>query len=548
MNTINMTDKGKDFIDKLNENFAECMAGGSGDVSVSVPLQGGKLEAATGYVDGRWCATGASNGVGTWTDDGFYNYLHTPLYLSLNGNKVNDVTVPTGSTLTIFCYDATFAMTGTVNDEDNIPDGTAYVKLQLNKSNGYPTLLALDMELAAEPKWVKNMAEPFTQQWFNYECHPPKLWDDANYTEPHELPTDDSADVDNTRYHDNGMVMLPPNYSPTGVPTKVVLWFDGDSIPWFIMHSSFKRANGNTSVYEMNFKYLNAMGYAVVQCSGYTSMWKDESGSTDAAWWFARISPAYIASVRALYDHIMSNYNFDPAVYIAAKSAGGGMLMHTALTQPFPVRAAAGMSVILSNFDTMRYSNVRTQKTWQKRLGCSNWDDFVLSSSGSGSTATIVHNASGANANQTADAARLAANKDVIRKYDAFGMLTDIDWDAFVTQCLKLTTPFNDGANYPSALTDIIFASSKVVNTPIKLWSATKDNAVPYTWHKIVVDWVNRNGGIAELRSYTGDDGQHHTFCGSSEVFADNLPTPYGGVMNDVNIGFVEAVEWFKRW
>jgi hypothetical protein len=344
--------------------------------------------------------------------------------------------------------------------------------------------------------------------------------------------------------------MLPPNYSPTGTPCKVVFWFNGDACPWFILHDPFHDIEGNASIYEKNFKYFNACGYAVVMCFGYTSMWKDEVGATRTTS-SSRVQPAYIASVRALYDRIMTNYNFEPGVYLGAKSAGGGMLLHTAITRPFPVRAAAGMSVVVSNFDLMRWSSLALQKQWQKMLGCPDWNSFLLTQDKHGASATIVHNGSGANANQLADATRLSNNKALYRKYDAFGMNSDIDWDDFVTQCLLFKTPYNEGADYPTALTDVIYNSMVVVPTPIKYWCATKDTRVPYTWNRIIVDWINNNGGIAELRPYSGDDGTHSTFCGGESgggKVANNLPTPYGGTMSGVNIGIVEAVDWFKRW
>lgn len=542
MQTITGQETGSEFISKLNANFNGL---GDGNVAVKVPTHGGELKASTGYVDGRWCAAGASNGVGTWTDDNYYKYLHTPLYLSLNGNEVKSVTVPSGSTLSIFCFDDAFTLIsgGVVNDVDDIPDGTAYVKMQIYNSSGYTQVAALDMVLASSPEWVKNTGAAYSQQWFNYDCHPPKLWDDVNYTTPHQMPTDGTADVDNTRYHDNGVVILPPNYSPTGKPCKVVLWFNGDNCPWFIMHDAFYQA-----AHEQDYKYLAASGYAVAMCSGYTSMWRSEQGSTNASLWLSRITPAYIASVMAFYDWIMANYNFDPQVYVSSLSAGGGMLLYTAINRPFPVRAAAGLSSVVSTFDTMRHAYVGSQKTWQKRLGCVNWDDFVLSPSGSGNTATLVNNNSGASSSQIADADRLLANKDIIRKYDPFGMASDIDWDAFVTQCLLLANPYTNGEDYPTALTDIIYSSQKFISTPIKYWCATKDEATPYTWFKILVDWINRNGGIAELRSYTGSDGRHNTFDNWENVgkTASNQ-TQYGGQMT-AGLGFVEAVEWFKRW
>lgn len=542
MKTINANSTGNKFIQDLNDNFAECVGGTDGSATIKATMQGGELKSATGYVDGRWC-TGTSTY--TYTDDNFYKYLHTPCYLSLKGNKVKNVTVPTGSTLSIFCYDENFTLlsSGVVNDEDNIPDSAAYVKMQIYNASGYSQVIALEMTLAASPEWVKNVATPLAPQFFNYDCKPPKLWDDANYTTPHVLPVDGSADMDSTRYHDNAFVMLPPNYDPKGEPCKVVFWFNGDGCPWFIEHGL-----SSSAAYEDGWKYLNAYGYAVVQCMGYTSMWKDEQGSNQVSMNLGRISPAYIASVRALYDHVMRNYNFEPAVYLGAKSAGGDLMMHTALTLPFPVRAAAGVDVGINAFDTMRHSYVGTQKSWQKRLGCANWDSFQLSQSGSGTTATLVHNGSGATDTQKDDAQLLKDNMEIYRNIVPFFMNSDIDLNSFVTQNLLLTDVFNDGADYPTALTSIVYAAHKVVNIPIKLWCATKDPATPYTWHKIMVEWIKRNGGIAELRSYTGSDGTHHSIIGGTAKKVASVNTPYGGTMADICIGFVEMVEWFKRW
>lgn len=576
MKTINTNSTGAEFIRDINDNFAECMTGGSGDgnVSINVPLQGGDLKTATGYVDGKWCQsfsrseyqTGKWKVFGMWTDDDFYKYLHSPLYLSLKGNEVKRVvTMPSGSTLSIFCYDDTFTLlseNGVVSDVANIPTTAKYVKFQIYKSSGYSQVQALAIALASEPEWVKNTGTAYVPQWFNFDCKPPKMWDDANYTTPHQMPIDMSADADDTRYHDNGCVILPPNYSPTGKPCKVVLWFNGDNCGWFIQHDPFLGASGNLSTYDANFKYLADCGYAVVMCGGYTSMWKDEQGSGDSSFWVSRLTPAYIASVRAFYDRLMENYNFDPAFYLGAKSAGGGMLMHTAQTRPFPVRAAAGLSVGVCQFEVMRHSYIGTQKTMQKRLGCANWDSFVLSQSGSGATATLVHKGSGASADQLGDAERLLANIDIYRKTEPFTIGSDIDFEDFAEKILLLTNPFNNGADYYVSfqveeggqtvtktinLEDLILSYHKVMPTPLKLWCATKDDATPFTWHKIMANWINKCGGICEMRSYTGNDGGHGTFCGDSDYTA-NATSPYGGTRNGVNIGVIEAVDWFNRW
>lgn len=556
LQTIQASDNGSTFIDKLNNNFAECASGSSfeGNITAKVPLQGGELKTANGYADGRWClpvtlTIGQSAPSVTYTDDNYNKYLHTPCYLSLKDNKVKSVSAPTGSTLTIFCYDDTFTLLsgGVVNAVANIPAGTAYAKMQIYNASGYAKVIGLDMVLSAPARWVKNSFTPLTPQYHNYECKPPKLWDDANYTTPHSLPTGASADVDNTRYHDNCFVMLPPNYDPNGEPAKVIIWFQGDGARTFMWHNPFLKITNSKvaqSPYEYIYKYLNNCGYAVVSLAGYTSMWSGENGAT-SGWWQPRISPAYMASVRGLYDFLMTNYNFDPMPYIAGKSAGGNMLLNTAATSPFPVRAAAGLSIVCSMTDIMTQSALIPQKTWQKMLGCSNWNSFVLNNRDYAlvSDGDRASKKSGASANQIADADRLIANKDIYRNLDQFTAMSDMDYGDFLNAVL-LYDPFND-AEPPQALTTILESSHKNMRVPVKLWCATKDKATPYSWHKLYVDWINRCNGIAVLRSYTGDDGSHSTFDGADKA----VPmTMQDGTVLNVPLGAVEMVEWFKRW
>lgn len=550
---------GTQFIDKLNKNFANCNTGGDGTLTVKVTMQGGELKAATGYADGKWCSGDAVSAGGslsrTYTDDDFDKYQHTPCYLSLNGNKVKGVTIPSGSTLSIFCYDEAFTLLsgGVVNDEDDIPESAAYVKMQIYNASGYSQVIALDMTLAAQPEWVKNSFTPLTPQFHNFECKPPKLFDDAACTLPHSLPTGATADVDNTRYHDNGFVMLPPNYDPNGEPCKFVFWFSGDNCAFFIGHSPFIQRNGSVaaaSIYETNFKYLNNMGYAVVSCGGYTSMWSGEEGAANASLWRARISPAFVASAKAFYDFLMSNYNFDPMPYTAGKSAGGYMLLYSAAQLPFPVRAASGFSVAVSMASSMATIWLSQQKSWQKRLGCANWDSFSLVNEFNGAADTTIHakndDGVGTPTAEEAEGNRLKENVEIYSKYDQFTLISDLNYLSYLEQSLD----FNEFASLDatSALSTFLSSGHKVMTTPVKLWCATKDRSVAYSWHKIYTDWVNANNGNAELRSYTGDDGNHFTFCGDGGKVANNLPTPYGGTMNGVNIGIVEAVEWFKRW
>lgn len=559
MKTINANSTGNEFIKDLNDNFAECMAGASdGSITVKALLQGGELKVTDGRVDGRWSSNTTQPSVGTnlhlywvdsYTDDNFTKYLHTPLYLSLIGNKFkSEPTIPSGSTLSIFCYDDTFTLIsdGVVNSAANIPDGTSYVKLQVYNANGFAQTFPLSLTLSATPKFVKNSDTPLVPRFINFECKPPKLFDDAACATPHVSPTGATADVDNIRYHDNCFVMLPPNYSPEGEPTKFIIFFTGDGAAWFMAHNPFLGVDSSwnvvstPSIYKQNFEYLCNMGYAVVSMCGYTSMWGNEYGSLRPSWFNGKIKPSYIASLQGCYDYLMSNYNFDYRPYIAAKSAGGYMMLHTAATMPFPVRAAAGFSIGINLVEKMRHQLLSAQKSWQKMMGHPSWDSFALNNNEGTPSKTANPNSN--DATEKADGDLLVAQKDRYRTLDPMLIMANVsDYSAYFNAVMT-------GANTQDAMRD---AMHKVVSVPIKLWCATEDTAVSYEQHEQFVDMVNRGGGIAELRSYTGSDGTHHTFCGGKSgggKVANNLPTPYGDTMSGVNIGVVEAVEWFKRW
>lgn len=549
METIYGTENGQEFIGKLNDNFAECMTGSGGAISVKVPMQGGDLKSADGRVDGKWCDVSTPS-VGTsvdsyfaghYTDDDYTKYLHTPCYLSLIGNKVKSVTMPSGSTLTIFCYDDTFTLIsgGVVSSADNIPDGAAYVKMQAYNANGFAQVLPITLTLASAPKWVKNTDTALVPRFVNFECKPPKFFDDAACTIPHAAPTGAAADVDNTRYHDNGFVMLPPNYSPHGEPTKFIIWFSGDACMWFMAHNPFisRDSNGKVaaSVYEKNFKYLCNMGYAVVSFGGYTSMWGNEYGATRPTWWIAKIKPSYIASLRAFYDYLLANYNFDARPYIAAKSAGGYMLIHSASTMPIPIRAAAGLSIGIDLCSTIRGQLLNSQKSWQKMMGNPDWNSFTLNSGGSSITQRANPNSS--NTNEKNDGDLLMNHKELYRTLCPILANTEVsDYHGYFTAIMTADT---------EASSAMRAAMHKVCMVPTKLWCATKDTAVSFSAHELIVAMITRGGGVAELRSYTGDDGSHSTFDGADKA----VPmTMQDGTVLNVPLGAVEMVEWFKRW
>lgn len=552
METIYGTENGQEFIGKLNDNFAECMTGGNGTISVKVPMQGGDLKSADGRVDGKWCDVSTPS-VGTsvdsyfaehYTDDDYTKYLHTPCYLSLIGNSFkSEPAIPTGSTLSIFCYDETFTLIsgGVVSSVANIHDGTAYVKMQVYNASGFAQVLPLTLTLASAPKWVKNTDTALVPRFVNFECKPPKFFDDAACTTPHAAPTGATADVDNIRYHDNGFIMLPPNYSPEGKPTKFVIFFSGDACMWFMAHNPFivRDSSGKAaaSAYEQNFKYLCNMGYAVVSFGGYTSMWGNEYGATRPTWWIGKIKPSYIASLRAFYDYLLANYNFDARPYIAAKSAGGYMLIHSASTMPIPVRAAAGFSIGIDLCSTIRGQLLNAQRSWQKMMGNPDWNSFTLNS---GSSISQRANPNSSNTNEKNDGDLLMNHKELYRTLCPILANAEVsDYNGYFTAIMTADTATSSAMRT---------AMHKVCMVPTKLWCATEDTAVTYSAHELIVAMITRGGGVAELRSYTGSDGNHATFCGEGGKVADNLPTPYGGTMNGVNIGIVEAVEWFKRW
>lgn len=105
---------------------------------------------------------------------------------------------------------------------------------------------------------------------------------------------------------------------------------------------------------------------------------------------------------------------------------------------------------------------------------------------------------------------------------------------------------------------NIIEASYRLYLSRLSKQSTRKDYNMRFN---VFITWCSMGGvadvteiNFAQFLDYVFFDRcvsprTHNTFCSQSGgVVVNNLPTPYGGSMSGVNIGFVEAVEWFKRW
>ena len=113
-------------------------------------------------------------------------------------------------------------------------------------------------------------------------------------------------------------IKLPPNYSPDGVPSKLIMLCHGSSNLGLFDGGWTDNAGYNNIVTAFN----NA-GYAVFDCNGYKD---DEAG------WNSFGAPRGLEGYRKAYDYVTRNYNVEKEFSIYGFSMGGLVAMNLVCT------------------------------------------------------------------------------------------------------------------------------------------------------------------------------------------------------------------------
>lgn len=525
MRTITNTMKSGDLITALNQNFNEAAAGGgtpggSGDMStltrtVYVQMQAGSVDTSTGVPVGR-------------VTSNFFRKCVSALMMNVENCTLSSVTVDSGVTLTILCYNASYGYLGTSSSVNELQTNTAYVRFMLSKTSDFSNVPTLPVVVSGVPSFSKNDLPTKVQLTeFSYEVKMTTFFDgDGN-----------SYIGSSSRYWDNAYLKLPPNYTPNGSPVPLVVFVHGTS------GYSFQNGPGTSHDILQNFIVNN--GYAFCCCCGNTSKYP----SLGEPYGFMTVP----ASVKSMVEHITSNFNVSKDVYIYGKSSGGFVCVLPSLLESMNVRAAAALAPALSTMVSLQHhANTYTS------IAQAEVSQFV-----SGATITTSFRS------DSTQTGYITNNIDKFRQLDPFFMGTDMSDDEVRTVVQAMYNKTGSGGFYylnmsnvasyttgeisantgSTEADEILDSASRIVPCPIKIWVARDDGTVFLGNSYLFTQMARRAGQPCYLRMLPSGKGAHHATDATSGTIEMpvTLQTKYGGSM-ETAIAFAEMVDWFNQW
>ena len=512
--------------------------------TVLMQLQGGRIATTTSSattIDGN-------NVVGypcvSTNDSEFFNNCHTRLMLDIGLCTLTGVTVESGETLTIFCYNSSGEYIQYVSSVGSIPSGTRYVKFMVSKSTAYTSLRKLRVLLQGNATQVKNITPTLSNEsdesgesksyYFSFDTEYPSMDTSGNiiYTGANS----------GSRYYDNGLIKLPPNYSTTGDPVPLVVFVHGTN--------GFDFYKGPKPLYGEQQTFVANNGYALCDCSGITNeeYYIANEGQYDNTYF----SPSFITCLHSLVEYVNANYNVKTdGVYLISKSAGGYTLHLLTQMSIIPIKAAASLAPAISLFGTMHYytqSANRATKRALAQLG------IAITSTEWSVNKPIVLN-----------------NIHKLRQIDPlfFGTdLTDEEVESLVrvlyyknslnkkqfstcSECMNGVTitegSMSEGTGLPAG-TVVPGINSVGINfhVPTWIWIADDDVNVSPKEANLYAQMSARGGSPCGITKISGGKGAHHAVDTASNAPKVRYQTKYAGEVVIVK-AYAQLVDWFNN-
>lgn len=559
--TLDMS--GQQFISELNDAIeAASLSGGpSGTTStifrtVSMQMQMGKID-TTGANEGYIARNTATN-----NDDNFNNYCHTILMLGIENCTVSSITTQTGESLTIFCYGYDSTNGGPlryktlVTDPSNIPANTCYIKIMLKNNNGFNVMRQLEVKVAGKPTFIKNITPASnTPQYFSFETsYPstaekdevPEVFTDNDFNDAALEPYMGAGGGASINCYDNGFIVLPPNYHAQDAAVPLIVYcHDKGEFGW-----DYEVNSKNARI----FSFLANNGYAVCDCYGLTSNHKNSVN--------AYYAPSYVSSIACLLKFIYANYNIrTDGIYICGKSSGAFISLLLPYLQGFKVKAAAGLSPVISAFIALRKGD---DTHWSNNFANLIWSQLNISKATTSTTEYIDGILGEHSGNHILDTYTAYLNIPLLRRYDALFKtinLTDEELKAFIAQYYiknqsnidKLHNSLINDNGVETAAKNVIDNGKITTKCPVKLWCSEGDIDVA-TNSKWFVKWCKDGGSPAYMRKLpAGTQGSGNV---SSHDLVDTIGnndlkisyTPKFGDSVYETIAICEMVDFFNQW
>ena len=439
----------------------------------------------------------------------FLRYLNSPVFL--NALEIKDVkNIEEGETISFYCYTDDFTFIGTTA-KYNLLEGTVWVKIKLENEHSYTGTKELTVTYVTNgfPD-TKNTYTSLSRLSFCYE-----VFDEIGETEP--------SNTGNERHFDNGMLILPPNYSNTGEPVRLVIFAHGSGGFSWTSSGSYKDL----------LEFVASNGYAVCDCCGMSD--KYSIGELAPPISDARHNLMSISCYCSMYEFLMKNFNLkDDGCFMFGKSNGGIATTYISQAQPIPIIASAALAPSISIIESLRYTRGGSLQYWTDRLGlnvdCSNVEKNTHFYKVESSNQDIVN--------------YLKSHANVFAHIDPFVMQTDIDANELATAFFS--KPYLE-ADKNVEVSKIISNSKNEQTCPMMIFHALDDRAVPYEITKWYVEMCKKADSPCFLRTIPSGFGGHHAVDTDEKAPKVTFTTKFGETVQIVET-YAELVEWFNMF
>ena len=330
-----------------------------------------------------------------------------------------------------------------------------------------------------------------------------------------QINTDDATSssnlLDNHQYMTSLLLLLPPNYSETGIPSKLIIWCHGSG-DYSLMGNDLISNN-----YMDYLGYWQKEGFAIadmfVRTSKYGTMGGDINGM-----------PTNTAAYEQGYKWLIEHFNLDDTgVYVSAKSMGGVGALAICYSN-IPVKAADLLAPALNPYYQQCGYGIPSRADYINDLKLENADALLSDPSAASPMSTNDFNA------------LMIANRDRLVGYNAY-----FSWVVNKTFAELVVLKFKNPGTYD----DVV----KVCRCPFRIHVAADDTTIAYNQSLNLIKAMKNSGSVAEIRTMpAGCASPHHAVDNDPDALKVNIVTELGYTCNNVPLAYAEAASWFKYY
>lgn len=448
-------------------------------------------------------------------------YSATPRFIKVN--EPFSITSNADGSYLLFYYSSDFSYIGKDTDSNAITANTpqvvtfsydcSYVKILFTSANEGDTYIP-----------QIKLRGAFPNDWDTFNPRP----NDAGYhrisvivnvTNPTCCDTETSDGTVNDSPQllpDYGVICLPPTYTNTGTPTRLIIYCHGAAVNYA---DNVTRFNAQ----DLEPEYWLAEGYAVMDIEG------NPYNNVDEHCQMPQAMDSYVAGYKWAIEH----YNLKrDGVFLGGRSMGGGMTISLLRIEcPIPVIAACPNAAALNMPLT---ATAERKEFWATHCGFVLPEGFTFSNG------------------------RVSAEKQVFLD----------NWDKWikVVPLFTLITNLPIGDSEKQAFADMYWGSDgdarndyfesryAFVKCPIKFFGCNQDDKVPYDslkrWYRMVIN----SGHIAEIRlfnsykDYTGSGTSAHHYDTQDPALRADVTTKYGEELESIPVVYIEMLQFWRRY